>query len=278
MKFNVGCKLGYSINQPSTLIFNLKVIQNDYQNILQENLQVDPQLDLEEYDLSFVENQYFRVNAPLGKLRISYNATVELTHVYADAETAQEVPPANLPLEVLPYLYPSRYCQSDMLGNMAQSEFGDLQPGFSRVTAICNWIYEKVEYLSGSTDSQTSAYDTATQRAGVCRDFAHLAIAFCRALNIPARFVAGYAYDLTPPDFHAYFEAYLSDRWYIFDATRLAPQSGLIRIGTGRDAADVAFATFFGSVQPEEMEVFAHQVFEPGVKAATFTTRAIATS
>jgi len=132
-----------------------------------------------------------------------------------------------------------------MLVRLAQHEFGKLQHGFSRVTAICNWIRNNVEYLRGSTNPLTSAYDTATERAGVCRDFAHLAIAFCRALLIPARFVAGYAYALQQPDFHAYFEAYLDGAWYIFDPTRLAPQTGLIRIGTGHDAADTSFATIF---------------------------------
>ncbi|MDZ4151946.1 transglutaminase family protein, partial [Methylicorpusculum sp.] len=108
---------------------------------------------------------------------------------------------------------------------------------------------------SGSSDSQTSAYDTATQRAGVCRDFAHLAIAFCRALNIPARFVSAYAYQLDPPDFHACFEAYLGNRWYLFDPTRRAPLDGIIRISTGRDAADVSFVTFFGAVQLNRMNI-----------------------
>src|SRR4029077_19493352 len=103
------------------------------------------------------------------------------------------------------------------------------------------------EYLRGATNPLTSAYDTATERAGVCRDFAHLRIAFCRAVAIPARFVAGYAFNLMPPDFHAYFEAYLDGRWYIFDATRLAPQTSFIRIGTVRDGAHTSFATFFGA-------------------------------
>ena len=166
-----------------------------------------------------------------------------------------ETAPGALPADVVPYLYPSRYCEADKLVRLARHEFRTLQPGFSRVTAICNWIHDNVEYLRGSTNPHTSAYDTVTERAGVCRDFAHLAIAFCRAVAIPARFVAGYAYALEPPDFHAYFEAYLDGRWYIFDPTRLAPQTGLIRIGTGRDAADTSFATLFGAVAFSSMKV-----------------------
>jgi transglutaminase-like putative cysteine protease len=156
---------------------------------------------------------------------------------------------------------------------LAQDEFGELEPGYSRVQAICDWIYDKVTYLSGSTDASTSAYDIATQRAGVCRDFAHLGIAFCRALNIPARFVSAYAYQLEPPDFHACFEAYLGNNWYLFDATCLAPVEGLVRIGTGRDAADVSFATVFGVVEMESMNVYIDSLEDRPLKT---TKKAIA--
>lgn len=279
MKFNLGCQLKYSITQPSTLIFNLSVIDNEYQRILQENLKIDPETDYDEYIDPYAKNRYFRINASSGELEVSYQATVELSHFYAEPKEVSEVPPADIPLETLPYLYPSRYCQSDKLMRLTQYEFGDLKPGYSRVTAVCNWIHDNVTYLSLSTDPNTSAYDTATQRVGVCRDFAHLAIAFCRALNIPARFVSAYAYGLQPPDFHACFEAYLGDRWYLFDPTRLAPQTGIVRIGTGRDAADVSFATFFGGVQMEQMRVFMDYVLEPDTASEipTYTISAIAT-
>ncbi len=115
----------------------------------------------------------------------SYSATVELSHYVQPADSVPETPPGALPADVVPYLYPSRYCEADILVRLANHEFRKLQPGFSRVTAICNWIYDNVEYLRGSTNPHTSAYDTATERAGVCRDFAHLAIAFCRAVAIP---------------------------------------------------------------------------------------------
>jgi len=123
------------------------------------------------------------------------------------------------------------------------------------VTRICNWIFERVEYLSGKTTATTSAFDTVTELAGVCRDFAHLAIAFCRSLGIPARFVSAYAYGLNPPDFHAYIEAFLGGRWILFDPTRLAPQSSFVRIGQGRDAADTSFATIFGGAVMNKMEL-----------------------
>ncbi len=197
-----------------------------------------------------------RLVVPAGKLAISYQATVNLEHSVDKSNEIAEVLPADIPLDIMHYLYPSRYCQSDRLMKLAQDEFGDCHPGYARVQAVCDWIYDKVTYISGSTDSHTSAYDTVTERAGVCRDFAHLGIAFCRALNIPARFVSAYAWQLQPPDFHACFEAYLGNKWYLFDATRLAPREGLVRIGTGRDAADTAFATVFGTVQLNDMQVY----------------------
>ncbi|WP_159784816.1 transglutaminase-like domain-containing protein [Sodalinema gerasimenkoae] len=255
MKFAISCKLTYQIAADSTLIFNIAVCNNRVQEILHEDLQIQGAADWDQHTSRELENRYLRVNAASGPLQIRYDATVELNAITQPPQAIAEVPLAQLPLEVLPYLYPSRYCESDRLLRFAQTEFGELVPDYSRVTAICNWIYENVAYLSGSTNTQTSAFDTATERTGVCRDFAHLGIAFCRALNIPARFVTGYAYDLTPPDFHAYFEAYLGNAWYLFDATRLVPRTGLIRIGTGRDAADVSFATLFGPVTMETMEL-----------------------
>jgi transglutaminase-like putative cysteine protease len=255
-KYELGCELNYSISQASTLILNIGVVSNDHQSIFHEDLKVDPQLKIEEYITSVARNRYFRLNAPPGNLQISYRVTVELSHYHSEPSTVCEAQPADWPLDILHYVYPSRYCQSDRLLRFAETEFGDLVPGYSRVEAICNWIYDNVLYLSGSSDSLTSAYDTAIERVGVCRDFAHLGIAFCRALNIPARFVVGYAYGLNPPDFHAWFEAYLGDRWYLFDPTRLVPQNGLIRVGTGRDAADVSFATIFGPVQINHMSLF----------------------
>ena len=256
LKYELGCELNYSIFQPSTLILNIGVVSNDYQSIFHEDLKVDPPLKIEEYTTSVARNRYFRLNAPPGNLQISYRANIGLSHYYSEPSTVCEAQPADWPLDILYYVYPSRYCQSDRLLRFAETEFGDLVPGYSRVEAICNWIYDNVLYLSGSSDSLTSACDTAIERVGVCRDFAHLGIAFCRALNIPARFVVGYAYGLNPPDFHAWFEAYLGDRWYLFDPTHLVPQNGLIRVGTGRDAADVSFATIFGPVQMDRMQLF----------------------
>jgi transglutaminase-like putative cysteine protease len=164
-----------------------------------------------------------------------------------------EVPVSNLPASVLPYIYPSRYCQSDRLRRYAMREFGHLRQGYWRVKAIQDWVRERTMFLSGSSTNTTSAIDTLVEQVGVCREFAHLMIALCRAVNIPARFVTGIDYGadpaLGPTDFHAYVEAYLGGRWYLFDPTGVSPPTGLVRIGTGRDAADVSFATMFGDVR-----------------------------
>ena len=273
--FNVGCDLNYEVFGPSAFIFNVGVVTNSFQRVLSEQFQTAPAYQVQESLSAIEEKRHHRFSSGPGPIRVSYQATVELNHHLQKGDHVPETVPSGIPSGVIPYLYPSRYCESDMLVRLAQHEFGKLQHGFSRVTAICNWIHDNVEYLRGSTNPLTSAYDTATERAGVCRDFAHLAIAFCRAVLIPARFVAGYAYALQPPDFHAYFEAYLDGGWYIFDPTRLAPQTGLIRISTGRDAADTSFATIFGPATFSSMTVTTQLLQGP---APSYTTDAISTS
>ena len=169
-----------------------------------------------------------------------------------------EVGHPELPVEVLPFLNPSRYCESDQLGQFAWREFSGVPSGHSRVQAIADWVNENISYISGTTDASSSACDVLIQRTGVCRDFAHVSITLCRALGIPARYVSGYAVGLEPPDFHGFFEAYLHDRWYLFDATKMAPVSGLVRIGVGRDAADTSFAIIVGQAELQSMSVGAH--------------------
>ena len=191
-----------------------------------------------------------------GPVELTYEAVVDTTHELLGDPSRIQVPLfEQIPAEALVFIYPSRFCQSDLLARFAKREFNQDESGFYRVTRICNWIFDRVEYLRGTTTPKTSAFDTATQLAGVCRDFAHLAIAFCRSLGIPARFVSAYAYGLNPPDFHAYIEAFLGGRWILFDPTRLSPQSSFMRIGHGRDAADTSFATIFGGAVMKTMEL-----------------------
>jgi transglutaminase-like putative cysteine protease len=235
-----------------------------------------PSVDVEEWTMPESGNRYFRVNPSGGPLTLEYAATVKLALPLDEPADVREIPPSRLPLSALPHLYPSRYCQADRLGRFAQSTFEGMDPGYSRVNAICNWINEYVAYEGGVSDEMTSAFDTVTQRAGVCRDFAHLGIALCRALGIPARYVSAYAHRLDPPDFHAVFEALLEGpsgpSWYVFDPTRLADPAGLVRIGIGRDAAEVAFSTIFGPFEAGKPEVWI-EALEPAGPASVKAVR-----
>ena len=211
-----------------------------------------------------------RLQAPAGTLTLNYRASVDRVLVPVDL-AAQEMRVNDLPDDVLPHLLPTRYCESDLLSVDAQALFGQLPPGHARVQAVSDWIGKNIEYKIGSTVATTTARDIFMQRAGVCRDFAHLAITFCRALNIPARLVCGYSpFETPPPDFHAVFEAFIGGRWVMFDPTGLAPVASLIRVATGRDAKDVAFATIFGPARMTSMspEIERIQAAAPAAAAA----------
>ena len=250
MKFKVSSQLEYYVHTASTLILNIHALRTPHQAVIEEVFTIDPYLKVEELLSASGENRYTRMEVPNEtRVKISYSATVDNSFKITDHTGTQDVSAAHLEPSVLPYLYPSRYCQSDKLYRFANSKFGGIANPYLQVLALRNWIYENVQYLSGSTNSQTSAYETVTEQAGVCRDFAHLGIALCRALTIPARYFTGYAYQLKPPDFHACFEAYLGSEWVLFDATGLAALNGMVKIGTGRDAADTAVASIFGNVE-----------------------------
>jgi transglutaminase-like putative cysteine protease len=266
MKFKVTGQLGYEVTAPSTFILNIHALRTPAQAILEETFTVEPYIKIEEFS-HYTENRFIRleVTEPTT-LNISYSALVDTSFKLTPAEQLTQVPIADVDPMVLPYIFPSRYCQSDKLFRFANNKFGKINNAFEKVVALTQWIHDNVEYFSGSTNSQTSAYDTVTELAGVCRDFAHLGIALCRALDIPARYFTGYAYQLNPPDFHACFEAYLGGKWIIFDATQLAPLNGLVKIATGRDAADAAIASIFGSVNYLSVSSIcelADQNFEP---------------
>jgi len=248
MKFNVSSSLEYYVQDEGTLIMNIHALRTPAQTILEESLEVDPYYKSEELLAAHGESRLVRFLIDRStSLKVNYQALVDNCYKEIQVEALTEVPIVQLPPDVLTYLNPSRYCQSDKLYRFADKKFGAIEPAFDKVLAITDWIYENVEYLSGSTNSQTSAYDTVTELAGVCRDFAHLGIALCRALSIPARYFTGYSYLLKPADFHACFEAYLGGEWIVFDATKLAPLNGLIKIASGRDAADAAIANLFGN-------------------------------
>ncbi len=256
MLFHVSAALDYAVKFPSTLILNIHAQRNPSQTILDEQLTIEPPVKVSEFTPDASDNRFIRLETGKHKrLSIRYRASVECDFQTYHARSVEATPVSELSGSTIPFLFPSRYCQSDRLARLAWDLFGQVENPHKKVVAITDWIHDNVEYLLGSTNSETSAYDTVTQRTGVCRDFAHLGIALCRALNIPARYFSGYAYQLEPPDFHACFECFIGGSWVIFDATRLAHLNALVRIGTGRDAADAAVASIFGSARCVQMKV-----------------------
>jgi transglutaminase-like putative cysteine protease len=278
VKFSLGCSLTYRIASPTPFVFNVEAARCPTQTVGEERLQLTPPTSIEHWTMPESGNRYLRVLAEPGELHVRYEADVELAPQLDDPDAVTEVAAGQLPFEVLTHLYPSRYCQSDKLERFANRTFGGLPPGYQRVNGICNWIRDNVDYVLGSSDALTSAFDTVTQRVGVCRDFAHLGIALCRALSIPARYVSAYAWRLQPPDFHAVFEAFLHGPsgagWYLFDPTRMSAPDGLVRIGIGRDAAEVAFCTPYKQVEFEKPEVW---IIGDGDATAPITTNAVRT-
>jgi transglutaminase-like putative cysteine protease len=253
IRLRLALELDYDVGEHGCdFVFNIHAAHTERQRVVEEWLTLSQDVQPRVETDNATRNRYLRVKARPGPLRLAYGATVELSHLMAEPGGIAEVPVANLPAHVLGYVYPSRYCQSDRLHRFAMREFGQQWQGYSRVQAIRDWVLQRTTFASNTSNSNTSAIDTLLETAGVCRDFAHLMIALCRAINIPARFTTGIDYGadpaLGPTDFHAYVEAYLGDRWYLFDPSGTAIPMGFVRFGTGRDAADVAFATIFGTV------------------------------
>ncbi|MEP2777347.1 MAG: transglutaminase family protein [Luteolibacter sp.] len=250
MKFNVSCELEYTLNNPTTFLFALKCLETGGQKILGESVFTEPEVQIEDFHIVSGLNRFSRMQTfNPGMLSVIYRALVDVSHRIDSSAGLCEGRTGELNPEGIPFLFPSRYCQSDRIRQQAAAMFGHLRTPYEIATNVSDWIFENIAYVSGSSGETSSAMDTMEQRQGVCRDFAHLGIAMCRALDVPARYATVYAYQLNPPDFHACFEVYIGGWWYIFDPTRLAPLNGLIRIATGRDAADAAVCTIFGDPQ-----------------------------
>ncbi len=216
-----------------------------------DELQTEPKLELTHY-LDAFGNRCVRFVAPPGPLKLS-NSTLIRDSGEPDQVNwgAREMPVGELPNEVLTFLLNSRYCEVDRFPYIARELFGHIAPGWGRVQAICDWVHAKLTFNYQQARPTKSALDVFTERVGVCRDFQHLAITFCRALNIPARYATGYLGDIgvpvrMPMDFSAWFEVYLDDRWWAFDARNNTTRIGRILMATGRDASDVAITTSFG--------------------------------
>lgn len=241
MKISIRAELTYSFAEETQIIAAIEAARTHDQSVISETLEFPPQIRLLRDEMPWGDR---RIRASLsGKVTIRYDVIVE-------NNSRQLLPPSgrqhlwsDLPVDVLPFLLPSRFCPSDKFMRFVQREFGLAGDGVGRVMSMLNWINRNVDYVSGVSNAETTAERTFVDRAGVCRDFSHLGITLARALGIPARAVSAYALGLNPPDFHAVFEVFLENTWWLVDPTRLAPVEGIVRIGSGRDASDIAFLT-----------------------------------
>ncbi len=250
--FDIDCELNYQVHAPSTFIFKIEAALTAGQTIANESLSVTPPRAVERYQ-DHLGTRTLRVNALPGPLSVRYRATATV-QAPSQARSLLETEVAELPLHVLSYLSGSRYVESELLFQEALQWIGTFDRGYSRVERICEWVRQNVRYEIGTSIPYGTTRDVLASRTGVCRDYAHVAIAMCRALNIPARFVVGHVlWDTPPADFHALFEAWLDGRWVLFDPTAMAEPGDVIRIGTGHDAADLPFASIFGSATMTRM-------------------------
>lgn len=255
VRLELSTQLGYDIGAGGCdFIFNVQAARTPHQAVVHESLQLSQLVPSTEYVDPATQSRFLRLHAEPGGFTLTYTAVLDVTHYRAQAEGVTACGPLNLPGEVLPYLSPSRYCQSDRLMAVAAREFGHLPASYKRAQSICDWVGQHVTFQSNSSTSATSAIDTLVERVGVCRDFAHLMIALCRASGLPARMASGIDYGADPifgpQDFHAYVEVFVVQRWFMFDPSGTAIPMGFVRFGTGRDAADIAFATMYGAVSP----------------------------
>jgi transglutaminase-like putative cysteine protease len=262
----VGCVFEYSAEVPTPTIFQVQPRDLAPVTVVREQFSLEPEADSHRYT-DLYGNPCLRLVLPAGRSSFRYEALVDVPDATEDAdEDAPEVPPGSLPDEVLLYTLPSRYCLPDMLGDEAWSRFGGMPTGYRRVRAICDHVHKHLRFRYGSTTARSTAVDVNTSGFGVCRDFTHLAISFCRSLNIPARYVFGYLPFMDveptpePADFAAWMEVWLGDSWWTFDPRNNSRRKGRIVIGRGRDASDVAMATTFGAPVLETMIVRAEEV------------------
>jgi len=242
MKLSIAATLTYGFGGMTQVMAAIEAARSPDQAILSEELLISPDAALIRDEDGATGERRFRAVLS-GQVEINYRAIVDNGARVPLAPNARQHDWSQLPQDVLPYLLPSRFSPSDEFMRFAQREFRAVQGGGAKVLAVLDWLHTHLDYVHGVSHALTTAEQTFIDRAGVCRDFSHLGIALTRALNIPARAVSAYALDLDPPDFHAIYEVYLDGRWWLVDPTRLAPIEGMVRIASGRDAADIAFLT-----------------------------------
>lgn len=253
MRLQINATINYSLPEPVDLLLAMEIAQTADQILVEDRLLIDAAGPLRPIAGEDGLGRRTLMRAE-GAFKAAYQATVDVVRNIPDLSAMTIASPAALPARAIPYVWPSRYCESDKFEEFVKREFGDLHGG-RKVQAMADWIHQNMEYRIGSSDGGTTAIDTFVKRQGVCRDFAHLLASFARAADIPARLVSAYALDLVPPDFHAVVEVWLDDDWQLIDATRLAPLDGLVRIAVGRDATDIAFLTIFGTAELQSQTV-----------------------
>jgi transglutaminase-like putative cysteine protease len=261
----IGCEFTYVATIPTPVVFQVVPVDSPQVTIEGTEWGAEPALEIRGY-LDLYGNPCVRAVLPPGKSSFRYGAVAVVPDATEDAdEDARECAPDELPDDTLIYTLPSRYCLPDVLGGEAWTRFGALPPGYRRVQAVCDYVNSHLTFQYGSSTALSSAVDVNLAGRGVCRDFTHLAISFCRALNIPARYVFGYLPDMdvppdpAPMDFAAWMEVWLGDRWWTFDPRNNTRRKGRVVIGRGRDASDVAMATTFGGPYLESMTVQAEE-------------------
>jgi transglutaminase-like putative cysteine protease len=261
MQIGVGYELVYDCPQPTPMLLMLNVHYTRISDIVvPDHLVISPSIPIRAYRDGF-GNWCNRIVAPAGRTRLSANGIVNDTgEPDVVASEAQQHAVEALPDEALVFLLGSRYCETDRLSEIAWSLFGNTPPGWARVQAICDYVHEHIVFGYEHARATRTAWEAYCDRTGVCRDFAHLAVALCRCMNIPTRYCTGYLGDIgvpvsdAPMDFSAWFEAYVGGQWYTFDARHNVPRIGRVLIARGRDAADVAITTTFG---PNTLSSFA---------------------
>jgi transglutaminase-like putative cysteine protease len=261
MWLSTRCVLTFDIAVPTPFVLMMRPRSGAQQWISREAYMLTPSVAVFEFTDGY-GNLCQRLTAPTGAFEVATSAEVMTADQIDQAYGAPFVEIQDLPDAVLSYLLPSRYCESDRFHQMATEITLGYLPGYNQVAAIIHWLQNNVRYLPGSSDMPMSAVEVNTKGTGVCRDLAHLGIALCRSLSIPARMVVGYLHRLEPMDLHAWFEAYVGGRWYTFDATQSELHGGYVAVGYGRDAADVAIYSQFGpavyptaqTVQVERMQ------------------------
>jgi transglutaminase-like putative cysteine protease len=282
MLIRIGYDIQFDIPTAAPMVTLLHVHPSRDKDLIEPDaLHIEPQIDATEYIDGF-GNRCTRFVAPPGLLRL-HNSTLIRDSGLLDPINiyAREVPVGDVPTEFLCYLLSSRYCEVDRFSNIAYELFGHVTPGWSRVQAICDWVHGKVTFSYPHARPTKSALDVFTERIGVCRDFQHLAITFCRAMNIPARYATGYLGDIAwpvsgPMDFSAWFEVYLENRWWTFDARHATPRIGRVLMAVGRDASDVAITTSFGQANLSHFTVISDEVTEAALDAPALTEPTLA--